>query len=227
MLNVLANNIKALCERFGISHNELAKRSGIYQPTISRTIAGKTIPRQATIAAIAKVFDVDPWTLQTSPIDASNFTLSPRPSPSTTPTDKASNETMTLFDSYAKSLMMPRYLHVTPEAFARSASDKNDPATQSRIVTMDMPSDDLAPTVPRGALLYVRIGASESGLDASCPAVACVRIDDSKTALAFGSLSVSLGEVTLTTARGITMPVEEVMGYVVAWTVFKTQRFPL
>ena len=68
MTSIFANNIKILCERYGLSNNELARRSGIPQPTISRTLTSKSTPRDATVRALAKALNVDPWALRTQPI---------------------------------------------------------------------------------------------------------------------------------------------------------------
>ena len=229
-MTILSDNLKKLADRYGLSLREIGRRADLPPATIQRIIKDVISPRAATVAAIARVFNLDPWELQTKALvtdETGNLVID---TTGASPVDSAvMNATYAKLASSAA--QPPRYSHITPEDLVRTASDTDDRRTQSRIVTMDMPSDDLAPVVPRGALLYIRIGASESGLDASCPAVACVRIgksrEDTKIALAFGTLSVSLGEVTLATARGLAMPVEAVIGYVVAWTVFKTQRFPL
>ena len=68
MTSIFISNIKTLLDRYGLSHNDLSRLSGVNQPTISRIVKGQTVPRDATVRALAKALNVDPWALRTQPI---------------------------------------------------------------------------------------------------------------------------------------------------------------
>jgi transcriptional regulator with XRE-family HTH domain len=50
----LGDRITTLLDRRGLSHNEIARRCGIKQPSISRIIKGEQMPKLDTLQAIAR-----------------------------------------------------------------------------------------------------------------------------------------------------------------------------
>lgn len=226
MASIFANNIKILCERYGLSNNELARRSGIPQPTISRTLTSKSTPRDATVRALAKALNVDPWALRTQPIvdgetgvvrtlaQADPTTAEERRAAVRPATPSCHVEPEVLLDDEKRSQAW--------ETAVAAARDEGDEPT----LTAYMPTDDLAPVVPRGALLYLAVEPypDKPRLEPDAPAVGVVALDNGGRALVLGTPSVSLGRIALKTASGQSVPVDRIVAYVEGWAVFRRQR---
>lgn len=228
MASIFANNIKILCERYGLSNNELARRSGIPQPTISRTLTSKSTPRDATVRALAKALNVDPWALRTQPIvDGETGVVR----------TLAQGDLTTAEERRAAICPATPSCHVEPEVLlddekraqawetaVAAARDEGDEPT----LTAYMPTDDLAPVVPRGALLYLAVEPypDKPRLEPDAPAVGVVALDNGGRALVLGTPSVSLGRITLKTASGQSVPVDRIVAYVEGWAVFRRHRQP-
>lgn len=228
MTSIFANNIKILCERYGLSNNELARRSGIPQPTISRTLTSKSTPRDATVRALAKALNVDPWALRTQPIvDGETDVVR----------TLAQDDPTTAEERRAALCPATPSCHVEPdvllddekrsqawETAVAVARDEGDEPT----LTAYMPTDDLAPVVPRGALLYLAVEPypDKPRLEPDAPAVGVVALDNGGKALVLGTPSVSLGRITLKTASGQSVPVDRIVAYVEGWAVFRRHRQP-
>lgn len=54
MYRTLGERLDALCKARGLSHNELARRCGISQPSISRIVANEQNPTLETVEAMAR-----------------------------------------------------------------------------------------------------------------------------------------------------------------------------
>lgn len=240
MNSIFANNIKALLNRYGLSHNDLARLSGVNQPTISRLIKGQTAPRSATVQALAKALKVDPWVLRTkSLIDEETGELAEAQATATSAPSLNS-----MIASLARGTSMPEerkdvvkpatsaffiepdvLLDDTAREQAWRISSENE---DGPMLTMYMPTDDLAPIVPRGALLYLSIEHSpdKPHLLEDAPAVGTVTLENDTKALVLGTPSVSLGRITIKTAAGQSVAVDNIVAYVEGWAVFRKHRKP-
>ena len=228
MSPVFINNLKLLLTKYGLSHNDLSRLSGINQPTISRIIKGQTQPRDATIQALAKALNVDPWALRTQPIvDEATGALSPLPPLDTTTAEER------------KAAIHPAIpsCHIEPDVLLDNAKRENAWGVAEAVareegddptLTMYMPTDDLAPVVPRGALLYLSVepNPTQPRLLDDSPAVGIVTLDTGISALVFGNPAVSLGRITLKTSAGQGVPVDRIVAYVEGWAVFRKHRKP-
>lgn len=228
MTSIFINNIKTLLDRYGLSHNDLSRLSGVNQPTISRIVKGQTAPRDATVRALAKALNVDPWALRTQPIvdgETGVVRTLAQADPTTAKERRAAICPAT-----------PSY-HVEPEVLLddeKRAQAWETAVTVAReegdepTLTAYMPTDDLAPVVPRGALLYLAVEPypDRPRLEPDAPAVGVVALDNGGKALVLGTPSVSLGRITLKTASGQSVPVDRIVAYVEGWAVFRRHRQP-
>ena len=228
MTSIFISNIKTLLDRYGLSHNDLSRLSGVNQPTISRIVKGQTVPRDATVRALAKALNVDPWALRTQPIvdgetgvvrtlaQGDLTTAEERRAAVATATPSCHVEPEVLLDDEKRSQAW--------KAAVATAREEGDEPT----LTAYMPTDDLAPVVPRGALLYLAVEPypDRPRLEPDAPAVGVVALDNGGRALVLGTPSVSLGRITLKTASGQSVPVDRIVAYVEGWAVFRRHRQP-
>lgn len=228
MTSIFISNIKTLLDRYGLSHNDLSRLSGVNQPTISRIVKGQTVPRDATVRALAKALNVDPWALRTQPIvdgetgvvrtldQADPTTAEERRAAICPATPSCHVEPEVLLDDEKRAQAW--------ETAVAVARDEGDEPT----LTAYMPTDDLAPVVPRGALLYLAVEPypDKPRLEPDAPAVGVVALDNGGRALVLGTPSVSLGRITLKTASGQSVPVDRIVAYVEGWAVFRRHRQP-
>lgn len=236
MPSILADNLKRLCAAYGLSHNDLAKKSGIRQSIISRIIKGTSIPRESTIQAIATALNVDPWQLRTSiyVIDETTGEITKPAAPQESAPRSFNHMRSAIGDTLVFKSPLPS--RVVDSAVLlddakrttawrdalRKASDGGD----EPMLLMTMPTDDLAPVVPRGALLYVSVESNPEhpSLLEDAPAIGVLTLTSGEKTLVLGYPSVSLGRVTLKTAIGQSVAVDKVVAYVKGWTVFKTAQ---
>lgn len=232
MTSILSDNLKRLCAAYGLSHNDLAKKSGVRQSVISRIIKGTSLPREVTIQAIANALNVDPWQLRTSNYVIDKETGQFREAP------QAASEKPAVFKdtlyAMSKAMAIPSgrvdsdvLLDDAKRTTAwRDALRKASDGGGEPILLMTMPTDDLAPIVPRGALLYLAVEANPEHptLLEDAPAVGILTLASGEKALVLGYLSVSLGRVTLKTASGVSVAVDKIVAYVKGWTVFKSAQ---
>lgn len=228
MTSIFANNIKILCERYGLSNNELARRSGIPQPTISRTLTSKSTPRDATVRALAKALNVDPWALRTQPIvdgETGVVRTLAQGDPTTAEERRAAVRPATPSCHVEPDVLLDdeKRAQAWETAVAVAREEGEEPT-----LTAYMPTDDLAPVVPRGALLYLAVEPypDKPRLEPDAPAVGVVALDNGGRALVLGTPSVSLGRITLKTASGQSVPVDRIVAYVEGWAVFRRHRQP-
>ncbi len=233
MTSILADNLKRLCATYGLSHNDLAKKSGVRQSVISRIIKGVSVPREGTIRAIANALNVDPWQLRTSiyAVDKETGLIKgqPQTAPDATPrplkdTFCALGEPLVFKSPFpntvgADALLDDEKRAVTWRNALRVASEGEGEA----LLTMTMPTDDLAPVIPRGAILYLAVETDPSHptLPEDTPVVGVLPLGNGEQTLVFGYPSVSLGRVSLKTANGNSVAVDKVIAYIKGWTVFK------
>lgn len=233
MTSILADNLKRLCAAYGLSHNDLAKKSGVRQSVISRIIKGISVPRENTIQAIANALNVDPWQLRTSTyvINETTGEIAKPAAPQSAPCS-FNHARAALADTMAFKSALPsrvaecdvllddaKRVAAWQDAL-RKASDGGGEA----LLTMAMPTDDLAPITPRGALLYLTVETQPEHpqLPEDTPAVGVLPLTDGGETLVFGYPSVSLGRVTLKTSSGRSVDVDKVVAYIKGWTVFKS-----
>lgn len=242
MNSIFADNIKVLLDKYGLSHNDLARLSGVNQPTISRLVRGQTAPRGATVEALARALKVDPWVLRTrSLLDKETGELLEPKADTTLPHDfnsmlarLASDATAPAGKKSAVKPLVPAF-YIEPDMLLDKkgreqawlvARGETEKAGGYPALAMTLPTDDLAPVVPRGALLYLAIETDPSHptLPEDAPVVGVLPLDEGGQTLVFGYPSVSLGRVTLRTARGESVAVDKVVAYVEGWTVFKKRQ---
>src|SRR3982751_4074252 len=63
LVTVLARNVLRLRNQRGMTQRELARALGVSQPRIAEIEAARTTARIDTVARLAAVFAVEPWTL--------------------------------------------------------------------------------------------------------------------------------------------------------------------
>lgn len=231
MRSIFANNIKALCELYGLSHNDLAKKSGLRQSVVSRVINGTSTPREPTIQALSRALHADPWLMRTQSVvneatgvidvkgvgvkEADNAVLGKghiEEAPSGQVNRAQEGVTPEL-------LLDPDRLKDLWHYVVAQAQEGGTP-----YVSMVMPTDDLSPVVPRGATLYLTVEEDpQHPLLGDCEyAVGITTFPaNSSRVLVFGTPTFSLGQLTLKTCRGQTVTVTGVVAYVIGWTVFK------
>lgn len=215
-MSILGQNIKHLAELYGLSLREISRRAGIPDAILSNVTRGISNPRQGTVEKIAKVFNMDAKTLQmsliadtTDPTSAEERKAAIRPA-----TPSCHVEPDVLLDDEKRAQAWE-----TAVAVAREEGDEPT-------LTAYMPTDDLAPVVPRGALLYLSVEPcpDRPRLEPDAPAVGVVALDNGGKALVLGTPSVSLGRITLKTASGQSVPVDRIVAYVEGWAVFRRHR---
>jgi hypothetical protein len=177
---------------------------------------------------LAKALNVDPWALRTQPIvdgetgvvrtlaQADPTTAEERRAAVRPATPSCHVEPEVLLDDEKRSQAW--------ETAVTVAREEGDEPT----LTAYMPTDDLAPVVPRGALLYLAVEPypDKPRLEPDAPAVGVVALDNGGRALVLGTPSVSLGRITLKTASGQSVPVDRIVAYVEGWAVFRRHRQP-
>lgn len=217
-MSILGQNIKHLAELYGLSLREISRRAGIPDAITSKTVRGLCKPRQASVEKIAKVFNMDAKTLQMSLIaDTADPTTAEERRAAVRPaTPSCHVEPDVLLDDEKRAQAWE-----TAVAVAREEGDEP-------MLTAYMPTDDLAPVVPRGALLYLTVEPypDKPRLEPDAPAVGVVALDNGGRALVLGTPSVSLGRITLKTASGQSVPVDRIVAYVEGWAVFRRHRQP-
>lgn len=215
-MSILGQNIKHLAELYGLSLREISRRAGIPDAITSKTVRGLCNPRQASVEKIAKVFNMDAKTLQMSLLADTADTTTPeeRKAAIRPATPSCHIEPEVLLDDGTREQVWK-----TATEVARLEND--DPT-----LTMYMPTDDLAPVVPRGALLYLSVETTptQPHLLDDTPAVGVVTLETGAQTLVFGTPSVSLGRITLKTAGGVVVPVDRIVAYVEGWAVFRKRR---
>lgn len=228
-MSVFSDNLGYLTDRYGLSFREVARRAQIPNAILSNVMHGVSNPRQATIAKIAAVFDMDAQKIQMVPLapSAPVVNTADTPAPLFNMLLKLSREMA------VKPTKSSR--HLEPETLlddaqreqlwrdaCREASDGGDEA----LLTTYMPADDLAPAIPRGALLYITIETrpEHPTLLEDAPAIGILPLENGGKTLVFGYPSVSLGRITLKTSSGQSVTVDRVIAYVEGWTVFRRRR---
>ncbi len=243
-MSILGENIKYLSSKYSLSLREISRRAGLPVATIPKIINGQiTSPRTATIEKIAAALKIDAWALQTSPlsqIDRDKARIeSDSPETNGAGLDEVQHTraetSRTVYDNFARLMKMKPSLFVKPEALLdrevlqetwRAAKDRAVSAGGAPpLLTSEMPTDDLAPIVPRGATLYLVVEEhpEHPALSADAPAIGIATLANGSDILVFGTPSVSLGETTVQTASGLRTPVKAIVAYVIGWTVFNAR----
>lgn len=214
-VSILGENVKALSEHYGLSYREIARRAGIPNAILSNVARGSSRPRESSIAKIAAVFNLDPWDLQTKRLNFGEQTKPEEDHPLKPAVPQGHITPDVLLDDRARALAW--------EAVCNSSDEelREDPE-----LTMYMPADDLAPGVPRGALLYltVEISPRMPRLADHVFAVGTAKGLDGNPALVFGTPTISLGQISVRTTSGAVVPVTGIVAYVDGWAVFKRPR---
>lgn len=227
MTDIFPNNIKLLCRVYGLSFNDLARLAGTSQPTISRICSGKQNASAKMVDAIAAALHMDPWVLRTQPLSDSPEELK-----------KVATAPVVPAKEKKEPLIRPAVPqgHVTPDvllddraralAWATVCNSSDEELREDPELTMYMPTDDLAPGVPRGALLYLTVELSPGmpRLADHVFAVGTAKGLDGNPALVFGTPAVSLGQISVRTTSGAVVPVTGIVAYVDGWAVFKKYR---
>lgn len=215
-MSILGQNIKHLAALYGLSLREISRRACIPDAILSNVTRGISNPRQGTVEKIAKVFNMDAKTLQMSLIaDTADPTTAEERRAAVRPaTPSCHVEPDVLLDDEKRAQAWE-----TAVAVAREEGDEPT-------LTAYMPTDDLAPVVPRGALLYLAVEPypDKPRLEPDAPAVGVVALDNGGRALVLGTPSVSLGRIALKTASGQSVPVDRIVAYVEGWAVFRRHR---
>lgn len=241
-MSILGENLKYLTAKYSISYRELARRAKLPVATIPKIISGQiSNPRNATVEKLALVVGVDAWTLRTAYLSDIARAASDSPEanaelPSNAQQSRAETGQM-VYDNFARIANVKSALFVEPDVLLEhDVLQQTWHATKERAVgaggappllMSEMPTDDLAPVVPRGATLYLVVEEhpEHPALGTDAPAIGITTMANGADILVFGTPSVSLGETTIKTASGLRTPVKAVVAYVVGWTVFNA-RFP-
>lgn len=225
-MSVFSDNLGFLTKKYGLSLREVARRAQIPNAILSNAMRGVSNPRQATVEKVAAVFDMDAKSFQMVPLTASaeapkTQEATPRPLKDTF---CALGEPLVFKSPFPNTVGADTLLDDEKRVTAwrnalRAASDGEGEA----LLTMTMPTDDLAPVIPRGAILYLAVETDPSHptLPEDTPVVGVLPLENGEQTLVFGYPSVSLGRVSLKTANGNSVAVDKVIAYIKGWTVFK------
>lgn len=238
-MSILGENLKYLTTKFSISYRELARRAGLPVATIPKIINGQIAnPRNSTMDKIANVIGVDAWKLRTEYLCEVVRAQSDSPEANArlpSRTKQRADTGQMVYDTFARLSRVESAHFVEPdillehEVLQQTWRTAKETATGAGgappLLMSEMPTDDLAPIVPRGATLYLVVeeNPEHPTLETDAPAIGIATMANGSDILVFGTPSVSLGETTIKTASGLRTPVKAVVAYVVGWTVFNAR----
>lgn len=230
-MSTFSENMNRLREASGLSLNEIGRKFGVPASTVLRLIKPETKPRRASVMLVSSKIGIDAYTLENVRLseddnrfkDALDTLLKIPDAGTSVPAKKddpnirrARKEDVQIEpeDLFNFSLLSSKYAHAQELL-------KDDPDSFGYL-SLVMPTDELAPTAPRGSIVYLSVEK-----DPHCPSPSqefAVGLIEEKHIYTFGILEIAKGKMFITpiNPRLNEEPAEvsAVVARVEAWMVF-------